>query len=79
MFLILKVFSSDSCVYCRRLKAYLDEKRVEYDVIDVNESEDNYRRLISVSGQTSIPVTLADSGKYVVGFDIDAINILIGE
>ncbi|MGN0586520.1 MAG: glutaredoxin family protein [Oscillospiraceae bacterium] len=79
MFPTLKVFSSDSCVYCRRLKAYLDEKRVEYDVIDVNESEDNYRRLISVSGQTSIPVTLADNGKYVVGFDIDAINILIGE
>lgn len=65
---MLKVFSSDSCVYCRRLKSFLDDRRIRYDVIDVNECEDNYNRLISVSGQTGIPVVLADNGNFVVGF-----------
>ncbi|MGN0609907.1 MAG: glutaredoxin family protein [Oscillospiraceae bacterium] len=75
---MLKIFSSDSCGYCRKLKAYLDEHRIMYDVIDVNESEENYRRLVKVSGQTGIPVTLADNGEYVIGFNIEEINRLTG-
>ncbi|MCD7731294.1 MAG: glutaredoxin family protein [Oscillospiraceae bacterium] len=75
---MLKIFSSDSCGYCRKLKAYLDEKRVRYDVIDVNESEENYRKLIDISGQTGIPVTVADDGNFVIGFDIDKINDMAG-
>ena len=74
---MLKIFSSDSCGYCRKLKAYLDSRNVPYDVIDVSESEDNYKRLVAVSGQTGIPVTLADNGSYVIGFDIEKINRLI--
>lgn len=66
---MIKVFSSDSCGWCTKLKAYFDSKRIEYDVIDVSESRENYDRLIEVSGQTGIPVTLFDSGEVVVGFD----------
>lgn len=66
---MIKVFSSDSCGYCTSLKAYLDSRRVKYDVIDVSESVDNYNKLIEVSGQTGIPVTVFDGGKVVVGFD----------
>lgn len=75
---MLKIFSSDSCGYCRKLKAYLDEHRIMYDVIDVNESEENYRRLVKISGQTGIPVTLSDNGEYVIGFNIEEINRLTG-
>ena len=46
---MIKVFSSDSCGYCTKLKAYLDSRRVEYDVIDVSESRENYDKLISIS------------------------------
>ncbi|MDE6709543.1 MAG: NrdH-redoxin, partial [Oscillospiraceae bacterium] len=31
---MIKVFSSDSCGYCTKLKAYLDSRKVKYDVID---------------------------------------------
>lgn len=74
---MIKVFSSDSCGYCTKLKAYLDSRRVEYDVIDVSESRENYDKLISVSGQTGIPVTVFDSGEVVVGFDRQAIDSLL--
>lgn len=75
---MIKVFSSDSCGYCTKLKAYLDSRRVEYDVIDVSESRENYDRLISVSGQTGIPVTVFDSGEVVIGFDKPRIDSLLG-
>lgn len=74
---MLKVFSSDSCGYCRKLKSYLDSKRVQYDVIDVSESEENYNKLISISGQSGIPVTLFDSGEYVIGYDTGKIDSLL--
>ena len=71
---MIKVFSSDSCGWCTKLKAYFDSKRIEYDVIDVSESRENYDRLIEISGQTGIPVTLFDSGEVVVGFDTARID-----
>lgn len=74
---MIKVFSSDSCGYCTKLKAYLDSRRVEYDVIDVGESRENYDKLISVSGQTGIPVTVFDSGEVVIGFDRPKIDSLL--
>ena len=75
---MIKVFSSDSCGYCTKLKAYLDSRRVKYDVIDVAESRENYDKLISVSGQTGIPVTVFDGGEVVVGFDKSRIDSLLG-
>lgn len=74
---MIKVFSSDSCGYCTKLKAYLDSRRVEYDVIDVTESRENYDKLVSVSGQTGIPVTVFDSGEVVIGFDKPRIDSLL--
>lgn len=74
---MIKVFSSDSCGYCTKLKAYLDSRRVEYDVIDVTESRENYDKLVSVSGQTGIPVTVFDGGEVVIGFDKPRIDRLL--
>lgn len=74
---MIKVFSSDSCGYCTKLKAYLDSRKVKYDVIDVTESRDNYNKLIEVSGQTGIPVTVFDGGKVVIGFDKPKIDRLL--
>ena len=74
---MIKVFSSDSCGWCTKLKAYLDSKRVEYDVIDVAESRENYDKLIEISGQTGIPVTVFDNGEVVIGFDKDKIDRLL--
>lgn len=74
---MIKVFSSDSCGYCTKLKAYLDSRRIEYDVIDVTESRENYDKLVSVSGQTGIPVTVFDGGEVVIGFDKPRIDSLL--
>lgn len=75
---MIKVFSSDNCGWCRRLKSYLDSKRIMYDVIDVNESRENYERLVEISGQTGIPVSVFDNGEVVVGFDKAKIDSIIG-
>ncbi|MCH5349176.1 MAG: NrdH-redoxin [Oscillospiraceae bacterium] len=75
---MIKVFSSDNCGWCTKLKSYLDSRRIRYDVIDVNESRENYDRLVQVSGQSGIPVAVFDSGEVVVGFDKAKIDSIIG-
>ncbi len=75
---MIKVFSSDNCGYCTKLKSYLDSRRIEYDVIDVAESRENYDKLIEVSGQTGIPVTVFDGGQIVIGFDKAKIDSILG-
>ncbi|MCM1330539.1 MAG: NrdH-redoxin [Ruminococcus sp.] len=75
---MIKIFSSDSCGYCTKLKAYLDSRKVSYDVIDVSESRENYDRLVEVSGQTGIPVTVFDGGRVVIGFDKPKIDECLG-
>ncbi len=75
---MIKVFSSDTCGYCRKLKSYLDSKHISYDVIDVGESSDNYKKLIDVSGQSGIPVSLFDNGEVVIGYDVEGIDNQLG-
>lgn len=75
---MIKIFSSDSCGYCTKLMAYLDSKRIIYDVIDVEESYENYDKLIKISGQTGIPVTVFDNGEVVVGFNKERIDYILG-
>lgn len=74
---MIKVFSSENCSICTSLTAYLDSRRVKYDIIDVDESRNNYERLIAVSGQTAVPVTVFDNGIIICGFDKQSIDKLI--
>lgn len=70
---MIKVYSSDSCGYCQKLKAYLDSRNINYTVIDVNASEDNAYELIRLTGQSAIPVTIIGD-ETIIGFDKQAID-----
>lgn len=70
---MIKVYSSDSCGYCQKLKAYLDSRNINYKIIDVNASEDNAYELIRLTGQSAIPVTIIGD-ETIIGFDKQAID-----
>lgn len=72
-FIMIKVYSSDNCGYCTRLKNYLDSKNISYETVDVDESEDNAYELIRLTNQSSIPVTLIDE-QTIIGFDREKID-----
>ncbi len=70
---MIKVYSSDNCVYCDKLKSYLDSLGVDYQVVDVDKSEDNAYELIRLTNQSSIPVTLIGDDT-IIGFDREQID-----
>lgn len=71
------VFTTPSCPWCTRAKAYLRERRVPFREIDVSRDASAARDLVRRTGQTGVPVIEID-GKPIVGFDRDRVNKLLG-
>lgn len=72
----VRVFSTPSCPYCVTLKAFLDEKGVQYEHINVAEDEKARDEMIKKSGQMGVPVIEID-GEMIIGFDRDKIIKLL--
>jgi len=73
----VKVYSTPACPYCVTLKAYLEEKGVEYEHIDVAADKEGAKEMIEKSGQMGVPVSEID-GEIIIGFDKAKINQLLG-
>ncbi|MBR3594955.1 glutaredoxin family protein [Candidatus Saccharibacteria bacterium] len=70
---MIKVFTTNSCVYCHALLDWLDDQNIKYEEIDAVTSEEALERGIS-----SVPVTIitgADGQETkIVGFDRPALK-----
>jgi glutaredoxin len=56
-----------------KLKAWLKEKGIEFENIDVAEDQEAAQKMIEKSGQMGVPQTEIN-GKMIVGFNPDAIE-----
>lgn len=74
---MVKVYSTPTCPWCKKAKAYLQEKGVAFEAIDVSSNEKAQKEMIDKSGQMGVPVLDID-GKIVVGFDVEKINEYLG-
>ncbi|MBW2967647.1 glutathione S-transferase N-terminal domain-containing protein [Candidatus Woesearchaeota archaeon] len=69
----IKVYSTPTCPFCIKLKAWLDEKGIKYDNIDVASDQAAAQEMIRKSGQMGVPQTEIN-GKMIIGFDQEAIE-----
>jgi glutaredoxin-like YruB-family protein len=73
----VKVFSTPTCPYCHMAKAYLFDKKVAFEDIDVSQSQEQAIAMYQKSGQMGVPQLWIDD-KVVVGFDKESIDQLLG-
>lgn len=73
---MVKVYSTPTCPYCHTLKAFLKEKGVEFEDIDVSQDEKVLQEMVDKSGQMGVPVSDID-GQIVIGFDREKICQLL--
>jgi glutaredoxin 3 len=71
------VFTTPTCPWCSRAKAYLREQHVPFREIDVSRDAAAARDLVRRTGQMGVPVIEID-GRPVVGFDRPQISRLLG-
>lgn len=69
----IKVYSTPTCPWCRMLKDYLIEKKVEFENIDVSSDRNAADEMVEKSGQLGVP-QIEINGRMIVGFDRDAIE-----
>lgn len=71
------VFTTPSCPWCTRAKAYLRERRVPFREVDVSRDPAAARDMVRRSGQMGVPVIEID-GQAIVGFDRRKVDRLLG-
>jgi len=65
----VRVYSTPTCPWCNKLKEWLKKKKIEFENIDITETQNAKFRdeMIEKSGQMAIPVTEIDE-QIIVGF-----------
>lgn len=78
----IKIYSTGTCVYCRAEKQFLDQHKVPYTEIRVDEDEQTAHEMIKLSGQMGVPFTvISEEGKpdeHILGFDQPRIAAALG-
>lgn len=62
------------CPYCVNAKRFLEEKGVQYDVIDLTDNPEELQRIKNETGWRTVPIIMID-GKLIGGYsDMKALN-----
>lgn len=71
------VYSTPTCPYCHKVKAFLKESNVEFEDIDVSQNQEKAKEMVDKTGQMGVPVIDVE-GEFVVGFDKEKIKSALG-
>ncbi len=71
------IYTTPTCEWCKKTKAFLDEKGIKYTNIDVKDDNFKIQEMVNKSGQSGVPVLDID-GQIVIGFNEKKIAELLG-
>jgi alkyl hydroperoxide reductase subunit F len=72
------VYYTETCPFCRMVKAFLDSHGVTYRGIEVGHDREAAQEMFERTGQFVVPVTTVD-GEVIPGFDAVRLSALFGE
>lgn len=64
----VKIYTTPTCPWCKKTKAFLKENKIDYKEIDVGSDDAASKEMIKKSGQMGVPVVDID-GTIIAGFD----------
>ena len=75
---MIKVYTTDSCPWCDKVKNYLKSQNLEYIELNVQDDMEARDEMIKKSRQMSVPVLDIDN-NIIIGFDKPAILKALGK
>lgn len=69
----IKVYSTPTCPYCKLVKEFLHEKKIDYEDIDVAADSNAAQEMVKLSGQMGVPV-IDVNGQIIVGWNKTALE-----
>lgn len=77
----VKLYSTKTCPYCKMEKEWLEEKKIQHEVIYVDENQQEAEYMVRKTGQMGVPVTEVQydgaDPEFVIGFDKDRLTSLL--
>lgn len=70
------VYSAPWCPWCTKVKEWLDQHKIKYEVKDVDANPEYGAELQEKTGQAGIPVTYIDD-DMVLGFNVPELKKLL--
>ncbi|MBU0592023.1 glutaredoxin family protein [Candidatus Micrarchaeota archaeon] len=67
------VYSVPTCQFCNMAKSFFNEKKIEFQDLDVSTDENIARQMVAKSRQTAVPV-IDINGTILVGFDQEKVE-----
>ncbi|MBI4095104.1 MAG: glutathione S-transferase N-terminal domain-containing protein [Candidatus Liptonbacteria bacterium] len=64
----IKIYSTPSCVYCKKAKEFFRAQNIQYEEVNVAEDEAALREMMEKSHQMGVPV-IDIEGEILVGYD----------
>jgi len=64
----VKVYSTPTCPWCRRVKQFLDDNGIKYKDFNVAEDSAAREEMINICKQLAVP-TICIDGEVIVGFN----------
>jgi glutaredoxin-like YruB-family protein len=64
----ITLYSTPTCTYCRKAKAYFQENRIPFSEYDVSRDQRRADEMVRKSGQMGVPV-IDVNGRVIVGFN----------
>lgn len=75
---MVKVYSIHECPWCQKVKAYLTSRQVAFEEHNIEENEADREECFRLSGDLIVPVTTIDGKNFVVSFDKEKLDALLG-
>ena len=73
----VKVYSTPTCPWCKKVKQFLDTNHIKYQDLNVAEDKAAREEMINTTHQMAVPTILID-GDSVIGFNEKALKEKLG-
>lgn len=75
---MIKVYTTNACPWCVKVKNYLNSENIEFQEMNVHEDMEAREEMIKKSNQMGVPV-LDINDNIIIGFDKPAILKALGK
>lgn len=77
----VKIYSTQTCPFCKMEKEYLDGRGIKYENVFIDENTQAAKDLMNLEGQSGVPFTVFikedGSKESLLGFDKEEINRIL--
>lgn len=73
---VVRVYSTQTCPWCRVAKDYLRARGVSFEDVDVGSDGAAAQEMVRLTGQYGVPVIVVN-GQPVIGFDRGKLDLLL--